>query len=514
MRILMVAAENGALPGGKVGGVGDVIRDVPRALARRGHEVTVLTPGYGFLSRLPGARPLGSVTVDFAAARQELQLCTVETGDSGGVQQLLLEHPLFCPDGKPRIYHHDAFEPFATDARSFALFCIGVCEALVSGAIPMPDVLHLHDWHAALVLPLRATLRRYQSLRTLRSVFSIHNLSLQGIRPLRGNWSSPEAWFGNLRLPLQDIRDPRYPDCINLMRCGIRLADRVHVVSPGYAREILLPSDPDAGLVRGEGLEADLLEAQRQGRLSGILNGCDYDQPALRSPSPRGFLARARDALDGWAAGRQQVSASWYHALRRIQLWQEGAQRPAVVVGLVGRLTAQKYALLQLRMADGRSALEHLLDHCADGWMVLLGSGDATYENFFHDVMVARSNFLFLNGYAEAFSDLVYHFSDLFLMPSSFEPCGISQLLALRAGTPCLVHAVGGLADTVQHLETGFLFSGEGQEQQAAAMLDMFVLALRMHRDEPARWASLRRKARKARFTWEQAAADYEHLLY
>src|SRR5690606_29164026 len=158
----------------------------------------------------------------------------------------------------------------------------------------------------------------------------------------------------------------------------------------GYAREILLPSDPDAGLVRGEGLEGDLEEAQRQGRLSGILNGCDYDHPALRSPSPRGFLARARDALDGWAAGRQQVSASWYHALRRIQLGQERAQRTAVVVGLVGRLSAQKYALLQVRMADGRSALEHLLGHAADGWMVLLGSGEATYEAFFHDSMVAR----------------------------------------------------------------------------------------------------------------------------
>lgn len=522
MHVLMVAAENGSLPGGKVGGIGDVIRDVPPALARRGHQVTVVTPGYGFLSRLPGAQLQATLAVGFGEALHEVQLFSVDAGGSAGgsagestfVRTLLLEHPLFCPDGEPRIYHHDRYEPFATDARTFALFCQAVCQALVAGAIPMPDVVHLHDWHTALVLPLSMSHPGYRALRGVHSVFSIHNLSLQGIRPLRDNWSSPAAWFPGLRLPLPDVRDPRYADCINLMRSGIRLADRVHVVSPGYAREILLPSEPALGLVRGEGLEGDLQAAQAQGRLLGILNGCDYDHVRRRAPTHRQFLQAAQAALDAWVDGKLQVSGAHYRAQQRIHHWQWQNRKPPMVVGLVGRLTDQKFGLLQVVMSDGCSALDHLLGALEGAPMLLLGSGEAAHERFFLDAMLAHDNFLFLNGYSEDMADALYRYCDLFLMPSSFEPCGISQLLAMRAGTPCLVHGTGGLADTVSHLETGFVFVGDSPREQAAAMLVVFEQALQLRREKPLQWKEMVQKARSARFTWEQAVRDYERLLY
>lgn len=146
--------------------------------------------------------------------------------------------------------------------------------------------------------------------------------------------------------------------------------------------------------------------------------------------------------------------------------------------------------------------------------MVLLGSGDASHERFFLDAMRAHDNFLFLNGYSEPLADLVYHYVDLFLMPSSFEPCGISQMLALRAGTPCLVHGVGGLADTVGHLQNGFVFNGEGPLGQAQAMQAGFYEALQLRKLKPRQWDALCRNARRTRFTWEQAVLEYERCLY
>src|SRR5690606_339552 len=150
MHIVMVAAENGTLPGAKVGGIGDVIRDVPHALAKRGHQVTVITPGYQALSELPGAALQQVFTVNFSSAPESVELFLIDTpAEPVSVRHIVLEHPLFAACGAGRIYCHDAFEPFATDASKFALFCLAVCHALATGAVPDADVLHLHDWHAA-----------------------------------------------------------------------------------------------------------------------------------------------------------------------------------------------------------------------------------------------------------------------------------------------------------------------------------------------------------------------------
>ena len=511
----MVAAENGALPGGKVGGIGDVIRDVPKALAARGHQVTVVNPGYGFLSRLPSARRLCSLTLEFAASLQEVTLFEIEAHGSGaGVRMLLLEHPLFAPGAEPAIYHHDRFEPFATDARSFALFCHALCHALVTRAIPRPDVLHLHDWHASMVLVLRASHPAYRALRALPTVFSIHNLSLQGIRPLQDNWSSLASWFPGRSFPLQAIRDPRYPDCLNLMRAGIRLADKVHAVSPTYAREICLPSDPSMGLVRGEGLEGDLQEASEQGRLFGILNGCDYDNTAMRRPSHRQFVLSAMEALDSWAEQPRQESLTLFRALQRLHAWQAVRRKPGMVIGSVGRLSDQKISLLRQPMPDGRPALDHMLGAFDQGVMILLGSGAVEHERFFLEMMARHEHFLFLNGFSEGLAEQLYSYCDLFLMPSTFEPCGISQMLAMRAGQPCLVHAVGGLVDTVEDGVNGFTFSGRDDPERARVFLQRLDEALQMRREQPRAWQALVESARAARFLWADAARACEEQLY
>lgn len=515
MHIAMIAAENGALPGGKVGGIGDVIRDLPRELVARGHTVTVINPGYQFLTRAPGVRLLHTLSVDFGGRLERIAVheATPE-GTPPGLRMILLDHPLFGSAGEASIYHHDAHEPFATDARTFALFCHALGLAFVSGALPRPDVLHLHDWHAALLLVLRRYHPACRPLQELPCVFTIHNLSLQGIRPFAGSWSAPEAWFPTLQLPREELQDPRYPDCLNLMRAGIRLADRVHVVSPTYALEIQQPSDAAQGVIRGEGLEQDLQEAAQHGRLFGILNGCEYPPGRTRPVSHREFIEAALTVLGEWVGGKVWIKGAQFRSLQRLQLWAQWKRKPGMVVASVGRLTAQKVRLLAQPDAAGVPALERILQRLGNGTLVVLGSGDENYERFLLDLMQRYDNLLFLNGFSESMADVLYRYCDLFLMPSSFEPCGISQMLALRAGTPCLVHRVGGLADTVSHLRNGFCFEGEGLPQQVAALLEAFDEALQAHAARQPLWRSLCRNAAATRFAWGDVLGEYEQKLY
>jgi starch synthase len=516
MHILMLAAENGALPGAKVGGIADVIREVPRALAKCGHEVTVLTPGYQSLSQLPDARLEHTLTVEFASALETLSLYSIEQEPLvTGVRHLVLEHPLFAACGIGSIYCHDAFEPFATDASKFALFCEAACHAIVTTAIARVDVLHLHDWHAALVLLLRQSHPGYASLLQIPTVYTIHNLSLQGIRPFANSWSSPAHWFPQLQYDRSIVADPRYPDCINLMRTGINLADQVHVVSPRYAGEILLPSQPELGLIRGEGLETDLSRLNEQGRLHGILNGCDYsDEVEARRPSRNQFIDAARATLQHWVGNRPQMPSAWFHAEQRLLQWKERKQREQVVVASIGRLTPQKVNLLQVSTSPGVHVIDELLEQIPDGCLIMLGSGDMACEYFMLEAMRRHSNFLFMCGYADGLSDLVYRYCDVFLMPSSFEPCGISQLLAMRAGKPALVHAVGGLADTVKHGVNGFSFGGIDQDDQAENLVATFADMLLLRSSRLQDWRKICRAAAVTRFTWDATVQQYLQHLY
>ncbi len=517
MHILMVAAENGALPGAKVGGIGDVLRDAPRALVHAGHQLTVLTPGYQSLSQLPGSKLLLTMTVHFANALETLSLYQVKPlEDAGGVRHLVLEHPLFAACGIGAVYCHDSKEPFATDAAKFALFSAAVIHALATQAVERVDVVHLHDWHAALVLLLRKFDPAYRALQQLPMVYTIHNLSLQGVRPFDNNWSSPSAWFPRLHYDRALVADPRYPNCINLMRTGINLASQVHVVSPRYAAEILLPSEPEAGLIRGEGLEADLLTLHNQGRLHGILNGCEYDSDGkvLRRPTRKQMLDQVQRALLTWVGTRSLIPAAWFHAEQRVQQWIAAEKPSKFVLASVGRLTLQKVRLLQIKLGSGRFVIDHILEQLDDGCLLMLGSGDTSCEQFMLEAMQRHPNFLFMSGYDEKLGAMLYNYCDAFLMPSSYEPCGISQLLALRAGKPVLVHAVGGLADTVQNGINGFSFEGKDEQEQANNLVATFTDMLQVYHGRLPHWRKLCRNAAATRFSWDQTVSEYVHQLY
>jgi len=524
MHIIMIAAENGALKGGKVGGIGDVIRDVPQALARKGHRVSVVTPAYGLLCRLNPSTVIGTVSVEFSGATEILEFCSAKPAIKsspdiahGQVNHYLLDHPLFSACGAGSIYCNDQQGPFETDAHKFSLFCIAVCQLLKDELIAEVDMFHLHDWHAAMFTILRRYLPAYQQLQAIPVVYTIHNLSLQGIRPLDHNASSLRGWFPQLSADIALIKDPRYHDCVNLMRAGIKLADKVHAVSPSYAEEILRPSDPDHGFVGGEGLEHDLQILAAENRLIGILNGCDYTwvPPTLSNPAKLFDLMEAE--LRNWVLSHDYIPAAHFFALALLHKWRRKRKAFSPVLTSVGRITDQKLRLLMEPMNDheghSRSALECLLDEIGDGVFILLGSGDEQYEKFFTRMMAHRENFLFLRGFSEPLAEALYVFGDLFLMPSSYEPCGISQMLAMRAGTPCIVHHVGGLRDTVEHEVNGFAFTGTTQAEQAEAMLKAVRHAIAV-RAQPETWLSICAAAARSRFSWDDATAKYMTELY
>jgi len=504
----LVAAENDAIPGGKIGGVGDVIRDLPLALAREDWNVRVVVPAYGTFHRVTGAEPIALIRGYFSGkpfAAKAWRLPAPAGPGPGVVEQVVLDHPLLSPNEPGEIYHADPpDQPFATDAAKFAFFCAAVAAWLEQLPAP-PNVLHLHDWHTGLLPWLRYRSNRESTLAETRMVFTIHNLFYQGVRPLAGTDSSLASWFPDAQDAQDPLRDTRDPSLVNFMATALRLADRISTVSPGYAREVVQPSRPELGFHGGEGLETLLQEAEKDKRLIGILNGCPYPEPPPPKPSwetlVNAILADRRIAP--LAEPKRQL------------LEQLRDSRPATVLLNVGRVVDQKVDLFLEPAGAFPSALEAVLATLNErGFFLMLGSGDPALEARLREISDQHANFLFLNGYAQGLSDLLYGQADLFLMPSSFEPCGISQLLALRAGQPCVVHGVGGLADTIRDGETGFVFRGDTPGAQASAMVETLQRALTVRERAPKTWSALCAAAAAERFSWRAAARRTIDELY
>ena len=491
--------------------MGDVVRDLPTALAASGWDVTVATPSYGSLHRLPDARILTSIDVEFRGETHSVGLWQVPSSNYG-VRHLVFEHRLFAEHGTGQIYiRDDEHRPFASDADRFAFYSAAAAQYVFAGE-RLPDVVHLHDWHATFYILLTHFAERYRHLRDIRTVFTIHNLSYQGIRPLAGDESSLQSWYPGLNYDHKSVVDPRYDDCVNPMAAAIRLADCVSTVSPTYAGEICRASDPARGFVGGEGLESDLCDARDQGRLAGVLNGCNYDAASTAQPGWQEMCSLMRSQVEAWL---QSEPGNEAHALALERLDQLPNRRPNHVLTSVGRLVAQKATLLLYEIDDDASALQRIAEHMGDsGVILLLGSGDPYLEQRLLQQVRDTPNVVFLNGYSEHLAEPLYGSGDLFLMPSSFEPCGISQMLAMRAGQPCVVHGVGGLRDTVEDGVSGFVFDGDDPHTQARNFVKTTVNAIQLRSSDPIRWHDICRDAAKCRFDWQTCAQQTIETLY
>jgi len=498
------------LPGGKVGGVGDVVRDLPRALSAEGWNVRVATPSYGVLHKLTGSDRIAVLPVPFRDATLDIEVWRI-AGDAG-VEHIILHHALFEEHGPGRIYFDDDGDrPFATDANKFAFFSVAAA-CWIRSLEQAPDVVHLHDWHAALFLPIARYQDEFKSLRNIRTVFTIHNLAYQGTRPLDGDESSLQSWFPRMQADNKQISDPLYTHCINPMAMAIRMSDIVSTVSPTYASEVCQPSDPQTGFIGGEGLEILLQAASDEGRLIGVLNGMVYEAIGGRRPGWLRMLGMLETQLQDWQVGAPTDPA---HSLALERVAAMPRRRPRHVVTSIGRLVAQKATLLLHGDAGKPTPLERIAEGLGrDGVIVILGSGEAVFEKRLLDVAKRVPNLIFICGYSELLAEPLYHAGDLFLMPSSFEPCGISQMLAMRRGQPCVAHAVGGLRDTIDHDETGFLFDGKTPTQQADAFVETTLRAIKLRQSDPMRWHEIRDAAAAQRFDWTSSAQQTIERLY
>ena len=507
-QFLFVAAENDGIENCKAGGMGDVVRDVPREISKRGDFVHVVVPSYSRLHQ--NGRFIANV--DFALRgtiyKAELYEVTPKK-EFENINHYVIHHPEIEEGGIAHIYHDDPTEPFFTDAIKYFIFCTAVAEAIKMGAFGDIDIIHVHDWHTSTLLFLKKYHPAYKDLKKMRYVYSIHNLAIQGIRPFHDNYASVSNWFPEVELNYKALADARYTNCINLMAVGIRLADAVHTVSPSYKEDVMLPSRRPE-FVGGESLEKDLQKADNEGRLFGILNASNYGN--IRT-AEKGFIYRNTvKALFRWLQDESKKYKADFLAHTGEKIMSYVDERPKFIVSSVARLTEQKFYFFKRSPEAFEKMLQRLKK--IDGIFILLGTGDPDYEELFRSMSYKHKNFIFTNGQSEDLIDSMYLETNLYFMPSLFEPCGISQMLAMRNGNPCLVHHTGGLKDTVEHLKTGFAFDGDTYDKKIKNMIKVFDEALTIWETDQPQWKRIQKNAKKMRFTWEKSLDEYYKVLY
>ncbi|MDX1365358.1 glycogen synthase [Arenibacter latericius] len=508
INFLFVAAENDGIAQCKAGGMGDVVRDVPRQISDRGDSAHIVVPSYSRLHQ--NGTLIGNLSFNLRGVVYEAELYKVAPKrELDNLHHYVIHHPEIKAGEIGHIYHDDPEEPFYTDNIKYTIFCTAVAEAVKSGYFGELDIIHLHDWHSSLLLFLKTYHPDYTELKKMRFVYTIHNLAIQGIRPFYDNYSSLSNWFPNIPIDVEMLRDHRYQDCINLMAVGIRLADAVHTVSPSYKEDVLKPSRPPE-FIGGEGLESDLQLANNEGRLYGILNGANYKN--IREAEKGLIYRNTVKALFGWLQDEDKKYKADFLAHTGEKVMRYVSNRPKFIVSSVARLTEQKFYFFKRSPEAFVAILEKLKK--VDGIFMLLGTGAPEYEQLFRSLSYEHDNFIFTNGQSEDLIDSMYLETDLYFMPSLFEPCGISQMLSMRNGNPCLVHNTGGLKDTVEHMKTGFTFDGKTYDEKIENMLEVTDQALDVYMNDKPKWNKIGANAKKKRFTWEKSLDDYYKYLY
>lgn len=473
MRILFASSE--VDPFSKTGGLADVLGALPRALARRGHRCVVVSPWYGDGDvKALGLAPLGKrITVTFPVGRFEVDLWGCERE---GVLWVLLVHAGLYERGG--IYGDDNGD-YGDNALRFAVLSQGaleVCRALGFS----PDVVHAHDWQTGL-LPLYLRNEKWDRFfQASRSVFTIHNLGYQG--------RFPKRVMDELGLSWGDFHADglEYRDTVNLLKSGLCFSDAITTVSPRYAEEI---QTHDGGF----GLDG-VLRARRH-RLVGILNGIDTD----------GWNPATDRALPAHFDSTHLVGKAACHRALCQQLGLRVGPN-TLVLGMVTRFAHQKGADLVL------DAAHEILS--GDTALVVVGSGESRLEEGFQ--RLSRQYAGRVGGYVgfdPKLARLVFAGADALLMPSRYEPCGLSQLYALRYGTVPIVRATGGLDDTVidAGLPGGTGFKFDALEPWALAQQVQRATGLFRRRDA---WAALVRRGMSQDFSWDASCGRYLQLFH
>ena len=469
MKVCFIAAE--AAPFVKVGGLGDVIGSLPKALRQLGVDARVVLPLYSSIDRERFG--LKYKAYQFVDLGWRHSYCGIFETEVDGV-------PCYFIDNE-QYFNRDSIYGQIDDGERFAFFSKAALEILPALDFK-PDVVNVNDWHTALSVIYLDVLksREAEFYKDMKSVLSIHNIEFQGrFNPYEmGNLFGLENKYFDALI---------YNGDLNLLKGAIQLADRINTVSETYAREILDP-------YFSYGL--DKILTVEQGKLRGIINGIDVDKfnPKTDPMIPVNYdLNTFEDKVQNKLAFQKEMAL------------EVNADIP--LIGMVTRLTHQKGIDLILQ------ASEEILKTGAQ--LVILGTGDAHYESalrslehYRHDRV--RSILLFSNE----MSAKIYAASDLFLMPSKTEPCGLSQLISMRYGTVPVVHRVGGLRDTVIPFTgvegNGFTF----ESFHAGDMMDAIYRAVTCFYQSPDEWNQIIKNNLQKDVSWEQSAKKYLDLYH
>lgn len=487
LQVVSVSSE--MVPLAKSGGLGDVCGALPLALDQLGVRCTSFLPGYrsALASGLAIESTDHTFTIPIAGKYVACHLLKTRLPDSQ-VEVYLIDQPhYFDRDG----FYFDSHGEFRDNCERFCFFCRAVAEAIHQLELPI-DLLHCHDWQTGLLPAYVATgFRDYPWIKNTKSVMTIHNLAYQGR-------------FWHLDMPLTGMsweyfnwQQMEFHNELNLLKTGIVFADRVTTVSPTYAREITTPEF-------GCGLEGVLRD--RGAELVGIVNGVDYDH---WNPANDPHIAQNYDS-QSWQSGKAACKA-WLQAQLGLPV------RPGVpLIGIVSRLASQKGWDLIIPMLSNWA-------HNPDIQWVILGTGDVHYEKKLRELAASHTGNLAVQlAFSEPLAHQIEAGSDIFLMPSRYEPCGLNQLYSLKYGSVPVVNRTGGLADTVTDTNPATLqnrsASGFVCDQYTVPCLEETLsrtLELYLHQKEI--WAQIVHTGMEQDWSWSQSAQRYlevyEHLI-
>ncbi|MEO8315849.1 MAG: glycogen synthase GlgA [Pseudomonadota bacterium] len=477
LRICFIASE--VAPLAKTGGLADVAGAMTKYLHNAGHDVRTFMPLYRQVDRTLPVLPvefLRNITLQLGTHVLRYDVHTAQLPGSGAMLYLIDSPALFDRDS---IYGNAADEHLRFLLLTHA--ALQCCQRMSFA----PQILHCNDWHTGLgPLLLRTVYAWDQLFHDTRSLMTIHNIAYQGAFDAK---LVADTGLGDAATLLD--AGELAAGFINPLREGVTHADHVNTVSPTYAQEIQTPA-------YGYGLEG--LLQKRGDSLTGILNGVDYEEwnPETDRFLPQHFNARA-------LATKQELKQEF---LQRNGLATRTRSR-APLVGMVSRLAAQKgFDLLMTALP------ELLAQH--EFFLAVLGSGDALYEKFFRELAHAHpTRVTFHGGYSEETAHWIEAASDMFLMPSQYEPCGLNQMYSLRYGTIPIVRRTGGLADSVQHFDpatragTGIVFN----DYDVGAVRWAVETAFGLYADKPG-WKQLVQNAMAQDFSWQRRVDDYVKL--
>lgn len=474
MKILFVTSE--CAPFSKSGGLADVAFSLPPALQKTGDEIAIITPLYQCTRESHGDELTFVMRTEVALGERRME-CGLYRGELNGVTVWFVENEHFFH--RPRLYG------YGDDSLRFAFFSRAVIDLLTELDF-MPQILHCNDWETALaIIYLKNDAVWREDLKPIKTVYTIHNIAYQGQfgrSELGATFALPEGWYeGGLGYEFEGRQD------INLMKGAMLMADAVSTVSPTYARELHYP-------YYAHGLQGvvDIVD----GKLYGILNGIDvahYD-PAHDPMIPYHFTV---DDMRGKAQCKREIQ-------RRFGLTQE-AEWP--LLASVARLVEQKGIELIRQILPG------LMDMGVQ--LIVFGQGDQQYIDYFN---WAKENWPgqigFSSDYNEPMASAIFAGADIYLMPSRFEPCGLSQMMAMRYGTVPLVHETGGLKDSVRAYKAfdgvgdGFAFS----DYQAKDLYLAILEAVKVYFGDDDVFGKLRRRCMTKDFSWDKSAQQYNRM--